>query len=42
MEEGGRKSFTYDEVDKTWQIHSKREAFVHYLELLQKDLDERD
>lgn len=42
MEEGGRKSFTYEEVDKTWRIHSQRDIFVHYLELIQKDLDRRD
>lgn len=42
MEEGGRKSFTYEEVDKSWQIHSCRDIFVHYLEMIQKDLDRRD
>lgn len=42
MEKGGRKSFTYEEVDKTWQIRSNRDIFVHYLEMIQKDLDRRD
>ena len=42
MEEGGRKSFTYEEVDKSWQIRSCRDIFVHYLERIQKDLDRRD
>ncbi len=42
MEEGGRKSFTYEEVDKYWQIRSCRDIFVHYLEMIQKDLDRRD
>ena len=42
MEEGGRKSFTYEEVDKSWQIRSCRNIFVHYLEMIQKDLDRRD
>ena len=42
MEEGGRKSFTYSEVDKSWQIQSHRDIFVHYLELIQKDLERRD
>jgi recombination protein U len=42
MEEGGRKSFTYEEVDKTWQIHSYHAIFVHYLEQIQKDLERRD
>ena len=42
MDEGGRKSFTYEEVDKSWQIRSCRDIFVHYLEMIQKDLDRRD
>ena len=42
MEEGGRKSFIYEEVDKSWQIRSCRDIFVHYLEMIQKDLDRRD
>lgn len=39
MEQGGRKSFTYDEIDKSWQIGSCRDILVHYLELLQRDLN---
>lgn len=43
MEEGGRKSFTYDEVtQKAWQIKSCRDMFVHYLEQLQMDLDRKE
>ncbi len=42
MEDGGRKSFTYEEVDKNWEIRSHRDIFIHYLELIQKDLDGRD
>lgn len=42
MEDGGRKSFTYEEVDKSWRIFSKKDMFIHYLEMIQKDLDERD
>lgn len=42
MEDGGRKSFTYDEVDKTWKIGRQRDILVHYLEMLQKDLMIRD
>lgn len=42
MEEGGRKSFTYEELDKAWQIRRCRDIFVHYLEMIQKDLDRRD
>lgn len=42
MEEGGRKSFTYDELDKSWQIGHYRDILVHYLELIKKDLEWRD
>lgn len=42
MEEGGRKSFTYEELDKTWRIRSCRDIFVHYLEQVRKDLERRD
>ena len=42
METGGRKSFTYDEIDKTYQIRASRDILVHYLETIQKDLTERD
>ena len=42
MEAGGRKSFTYDEIDKTYQIRASRDILVHYLETIQKDLTERD
>lgn len=38
---GGRKSFTYDEIDKTYQIHASRGIMVHYLETLQKDILQR-
>ena len=41
MEEGGRKSFTYDEVDKNWRVRSHAGFLVHYLEEIQKDLDRR-
>ena len=42
MEDGGRKSFTYDEIDHSWQIGHKRDVLVHYLEPLQRDLTLRD
>ena len=42
MVTGGRKSFTYDEIDKTYQIRASRDILVHYLETIQKDLTERD
>ena len=38
MEDGGRKSFTYDEIDKTLQIPIKNGVFLHFLEQLQLDL----
>ena len=41
MKEGGRKSFTYDEVDKSYIIHRKGEYLAHYLEPLSRDLDSR-
>ena len=42
MQDGGRKSFTYDEVDKSYQIRASRDILLHYLETIQKDLTERD
>lgn len=41
MEEGGRKSFTYEEMDKDWQIGRCRDILVHYLTMIQKDLDHK-
>ena len=42
MQQGGRKSFTYEEMDKTWRIKSRRDILVHYLEPLSRDLGERE
>ena len=42
METGGRKSFTYDEIDKNWKIRSHRAMYVHYLEPLAIDLNLRE
>ena len=42
MQKGGRKSFTYEELDKSWKIRSFRDIYVHYLEPLQRDLELRD
>ena len=39
---GGRKSFTYEELDKSYRIFTRQGAYVHYLEMLQKDLESRD
>jgi len=41
MKDGGRKSFRYEEVDKSYSVRRTGEAPVHYLEQLQHDLDER-
>lgn len=41
-ENGGRKSFTYDEIDKSFLINQSKGVMVHYLEQLQKDLDSRE
>ena len=41
MEDGGRKSFRFDELEEGFQIYSKNGVFVHYLELLEKDLQGR-
>jgi len=40
-EEGGRKSFLYAELDPDWVIRESDGVPVHFLPLLQKDLDER-
>ena len=40
-EAGGRKSFTYDELDQSWRIFPGAGEPVPFLDLLQKDLDER-
>ena len=41
-ESGGRKSFTYDEIDKDYLISQSKGVLVHYLEQLQKDLETRE
>lgn len=42
MKNGGRKSFTYEELDKSLRIVRKGEYLVHYLETLNEDLKRRD
>ena len=39
---GGRKSFTIDEIDKSTRINSYKGVPVHYLEEIKKDLESRD
>ena len=42
MQKGGRKSFTFDEIDRTYRVELKKELFVHFLEALQLDLLSRE
>lgn len=42
MEDGGRKSFRYDELDLSYVVKGKSGLVLHYLEQLQQDLEERD
>lgn len=38
MTDGGRKSFTYEEIDKSFNIEKCRDILIHYLEPLSMDL----
>ena len=42
MRSGGRKSFTYEEVDHSYRLQGKGEYLIHYLEALSRDLSQRD
>ena len=42
MKNGGRKSFRFEEIDKTYRIRGYNGVPVHYLEMLAKDIAERD
>ena len=42
MEEGGRKSFRFDELDQTYISPRKPGFFIPYLEMINKDISERD
>jgi recombination protein U len=39
---GGRKSFRFDELDSSYQIPIQSGVCIHYLELLKKDLERRE
>lgn len=41
-QEGGRKSFTFLELNPYYQISPHNSIFVHYLEMVDKDLSERE
>ena len=38
---GGRKSFRFDELDLSYVLPKKQGVLVPYLDMLQKDLEER-
>lgn len=40
--DGGRKSFLYDELNPDYILPKKHGVFVPYLDILSKDLEERD
>jgi len=42
MNKGGRKSFTYEELDKSYLIRHEGDVLVHYLEQIQMDLNTRE
>ncbi|MBQ7945058.1 MAG: Holliday junction resolvase RecU [Lachnospiraceae bacterium] len=42
MEEGGRKSFRFDELNPKYFIEKKQGILVPYLDMLQMDLSERE
>ncbi len=39
---GGRKSFTYEEIDKKYKVNLRNGAYLHYLEQIQTYLLEKD
>ncbi len=39
---GGRKSFRYEELNQSYKIRSYAGVMVHYLEMINKDLSERE
>ena len=41
-QQGGRKSFRYEELEPGWFMQLKNGYFVPYLDHIQKDLDLRD
>lgn len=41
-ENGGRKSFRLEEIDKSYRIPTNKGVPLHYLEALSKDLENRD
>ena len=42
MEQGGRKSFRFEELEEEYEIHKGQGVFIPYLTALQKDLEHRE
>ena len=42
MQNGGRKSFRFEEIDKNYTVNLKHGVYLHYLEALQLDLVGRE
>ena len=42
MEQGGRKSFRYEELEPEFFLPKSQGVFIPYLPILQKDLDLRE
>lgn len=42
MQEGGKKSFRFDEIEPEFVLPGKQGVFVPYLDCIQRDLDLRD
>lgn len=41
-EEGGRKSFKFEEIDRKYKINTRKGVPIHYLEAVALDLENRD
>ena len=41
-QEHGRKSFCFDEIEEDYIIENSSEMFVHYLEMVKKDVESRN
>ncbi len=41
-QEGGRKSFRFEEINPSYQVELKSGVYIQYLEAIQKDLDEQE
>ena len=39
---GGRKSFRREELDQSYRIRFTNQIYIHYLEMLSKDLESRE